>query len=134
MKKFAEEFKQFALRGNVLDMAIGVVIGGAFSTIISSLVNDVIMPLISILIKTETFSHLSIVLKNDSEGVVTLNYGMFIQNIINFLIIAMCLFIAIKLINSFTQKKKEVEENKPVEKSETVVLLEDIRDLLKKEK
>ena len=126
MKKILKEFKEFISKGNVIDMAVGVVIGSAFSKIVTSLVNDVIMPLIGIIIGGLDFTSLSIKVK-DSE----ILYGSFIQNIVDFLIIAACIFTVIKIMNKF--KKPKVEEPKPVEIPEDIKLLTEIRDLLKKE-
>ena len=133
MKKFINEFKTFISRGNVLDLAVGVIIGGAFNTIVNSLVNDIFMPLIGIIIGGINFSGL--VLK---IGEATINYGLFIQNIINFLATAFCLFLLVRVINNFhkmkekNEKKEEKKEETP-KKSDEVVLLEEIRDLLKKD-
>lgn len=129
MKKFISEFKDFISRGNVLDMAVGVIIGGAFGKIVTSLVNDIIMPLVGILIGGHDFSGL--VLKiNDAK----ITYGVFIQNVVDFLIVAFCIFVFIKALNKF-KRKKEIEEVSEVpKKSDEVLLLEEIRDLLKKEK
>ncbi len=128
MKKFLKEFKDFATKGNVLDMAVGVVIGGAFSKIVTSLVDNVFMPLIGIIIGGHDFSSLTIKVKDAN-----IYYGLFIQNVVDFLIVALCLFIVIKTINKMKdlKKKPEVKEEVPA-KSEEVILLEDIRDLLKK--
>lgn len=133
MKKFINEFKTFISRGNVLDLAVGVIIGGAFNTIVNSLVNDIFMPIIGIIIGGINFSGL--VLK---IGEATINYGLFIQNIINFLATAFCLFLLVRVINNFhkmkekNEKKEEKKEEAP-KKSDEVVLLEEIRDLLKKD-
>ena len=126
MKKIFNEFKEFISKGNVIDMAVGVVIGSAFSKIVSSLVNDIIMPLIGIIIGGLDFSSLSITIKDSS-----INYGLFIQNIVDFLIISACIFTVVKIMNKF--KKKKEEEPKPVEIPEDIKLLTEIRDLLKKE-
>lgn len=130
-KGLFEEFKTFIKRGNVIDLAVGVVIGGAFSTIVSSLVNNIIMPIIGIIIGGYDFTGLSIKVKDAS-----INYGTFIQNIINFLIIAFCIFILVKVINKFLHKAKEEKEEVKEEpkKSDEVILLKEIRDLLKKQK
>ena len=125
MKKLFNEFKEFISKGNVIDMAVGVIIGGAFSKIVSSLVNDIIMPLIGIIIGGLDFTNLSIKVKDS-----TIQYGLFIQNVIDFLIIAACIFTVIKIINKF-KKQKPVEEPKPVETKEDIKLLTEIRDLLK---
>lgn len=127
-----KEFKEFAVKGNVIDLAVGVVIGGAFGKIVTSLVNDLIMPLMSVLTGGINFKDLKFVLK-EAQGdlsAVTLNYGMFIQNIIDFLIIAFSIFLFIKLINKLKKQEpaKPAEVKKP---SEEVLLLQEIRDLLK---
>jgi len=127
MKKLFNEFKEFISKGNVIDMAVGVVIGSAFSKIVTSLVNDIIMPLVGIVIGGLDFTNLSIKVK-ESE----ILYGSFIQNIVDFLIIAACIFTVIKIMNKF-KKQKPVEEPKPVEVPEDIKLLTEIRDLLKKE-
>jgi len=126
MKKILQEFKEFISKGNVIDMAVGVVVGTAFSKIVTSLVNDIIMPLVGIIIGGLDFTSLSITVK-DSE----ILYGSFIQNIVDFLIIAACVFTVIKIINKFKKPKKE--EPKPVSVPEDIKLLTEIRDLLKKE-
>ena len=123
---FLKEFKEFAMRGNVMDMAVGVIIGGAFGKIVSSLVDDVIMPVIGVLTGGVDFSKLSLMV-GDAE----VKYGMFIQNIIDFLIIAICIFSMIKVMNSISAKKKE-EPAAPAEPSNEEKLLSEIRDLLKK--
>jgi len=129
MKNFINEFKDFIKRGNVVDLAVAVVIGGAFSTIVNSLVNDIVMPLVGILIGGINFSHISVTL-----GDATIYYGRFIQNIINFLVIAFAIFTVVKIMNKFSRKKEEVKEEVAPAKSDEVVLLEEIRDLLKKNK
>lgn len=126
-KKFIKEFKEFISRGNVVDLAVGVIIGGSFSKIVSSLVNDIIMPLVGIIIGGINFTSLSIKFKD-----ATINYGNFIQTVIDFLIVAWCIFVAIKLINSFQRKKKEEDKKEPPKKDEQILLLKEIRDLLKK--
>lgn len=124
-----KEFKQFISRGNVVDLAVGVIVGGAFSKIVSSLVNDVMMPLIGIIIGGIDFTNLSITFKN-----ATIYYGTFIQNIIDFLIIAACIFMFVKFMNKLTSYKKEEKPKENVKvKSEEVLLLEEIRDLIKKD-
>lgn len=124
-KGLVDEFKTFIKRGNVIDLAVGVIIGSAFSSIVSSLVDDILMPLIGIVLGGYDFSELSIKI-----GQSTIKYGMFIQNIINFLIIAFCVFIFVKTLNKLEHNKEEI--NKEKVKSEEVVLLTEIRDLLKK--
>ena len=128
MKKIFKEFKTFIERGNVIDLAVGVVIGSAFGKIVSSLVDDIIMPLIGIIIGGLDFSNLFI-----KVGDAKIMYGSFINNVIDFLIIAICIFIFVKLMNKF-MKKKEEEKPAPPVKSDEVKLLEEIRDLMKKQK
>ena len=141
---FFKEFKEFAVKGNVMDMAVGVIIGGAFGKIVSSLVNDIIMPLVGKAVGNVSFTDLFINLSNDTTyetlkaaqeaGVSVFAYGQFIQNIIDFLIIALCIFLMIKAINK-TKKKEEAapEPAAPAEPSEDIKLLTEIRDLLKKD-
>ena len=121
-------FKEFALKGNVLDLAIGVIIGGAFGKIVTSLVNDIIMPIIGIILGGLNFSTLMWKLSSRNGGVF-LNYGLFIQSVIDFLIIAFSIFIFIKLITKF--KKKDIAEEKVIKPTKEEVLLAEIRDLLK---
>lgn len=131
---FAKEFKDFALRGNVVDMAVGIIIGAAFGKIVSSLVKDVIMPPIGVAVGGVDFSKLGYVLKEataEAEAVM-IGYGAFIQTIIDFLIIAIAIFVAIKVMNSMKKKEEaEPEPEKPAEPSEEVQLLREIRDNLK---
>lgn len=127
MKKNFKEFKEFISKGNVVDMAVGVIIGGAFGKIVTSLVNDIIMPFIGLIIGGINFSSLSV-----TVGEAAINYGIFLQNVIDFLIIAACIFTIIKILSRFKRKKEEIPE--PVVKSDEVLLLEEIRDLLKKKK
>ena len=173
MANFWSDFKAFAMKGNVVDMAIGVVVGGAFGKIVTSLVNDIIMPLVGWLVGGVDLSKLHVELKgtlasNVADGVdkaadaiggdgaavadavqtvttevesVFLNYGNFIQEIVNFLIIALCIFLCIRLITNMGNKLRKKAEEAPAEeapaapvKSDETVLLEEIRDLLKKEK
>ena len=124
-----QEFKKFAIGGNVVDMAVGVIIGSAFGKIVSSLVADIIMPPIGILLGGADFSNLKVVLKHatESSAAVTLNYGIFINTIIDFAIIAFCIFIVVKQIN----KLKKKEEEKIQEPAEDILLLREIRDNLK---
>ena len=114
MKKLIEEFKKFIMRGNVLDLAVGVVMGNAFSKIVSSLVNDIMMPFIGVIIGGHDFSNLSI-----KVGSASIMYGSFIQNVIDFLIIAFSIFIFIKIINTIT-KKKEKEDTKKDKAKEVI--------------
>ena len=154
MGKFIEDFKAFALKGNVVDMAVGVIIGGAFGKIVTSVVNDIIMPPIGVLVGGVDFKDLKVVLQDatpeqlDEAGnvvqaavaEVTLNYGAFIQNVVDFLIIALAIFFMIKGITRLTEmkKKKEVEAPAtppaPPAPSKEEVLLTEIRDLLKGKK
>ncbi len=131
MKKIISEFKEFISRGNVLDLAVGVIVGGAFGKIVTSLVNDLLMPIIGIILGGINFTSLSIDIK-DSK----IMYGSFIQNIIDFLIIALCVFVFVKFINAISKnldkKEEEKEVKEEVKKSDEVLLLEEIRDLLKK--
>ena len=131
MKGFFKEFGKFIQRGNVLDMAIGVVIGQAFGNIVSSLVNDIIMPLVGIIIGGQNFKSLKL-----TVGDSYIMYGSFIQNIVDFLIIAFCIFCVVKTINTINDKfrKKEEEKKETKKKDEQVALLEDIRDLLRRQK
>lgn len=131
MKKIISEFRTFIERGNVVDLAVGVVIGSAFSKIVTSVVDDLLMPIVGIIIGGHDFSNLSI-----NVGSAVIKYGSLINNIINFFIISFCIFILVKFINKLTSiNKKEVKkEEKVVKKSDEVILLEEIRDELKKKK
>ena len=140
MGKFINEFKQFAVKGNAVDMAVGVIIGGAFGKIVSSIVNDIIMPPIGWLIGGVNFSDLKFTLPAvDIAGLekmqpATINYGSFIQTIIDFTIIAFCVFMLVKGINKLAKKKKKEEEKKPATPpapSKEEVLLTEIRDAIK---
>ena len=106
MKAFMKEFKEFIARGNVMDMAVGIIIGGAFTAIVNSLVNDILMPLLSLLTNGFDFTSLCIVL-GEGEGAATFNYGAFIAAIINFLLIAFVIFLLIKAINKLSRRKPE---------------------------
>lgn len=130
--KEVSEFKKFIMRGNIVDMAVGVIVGSAFSSIVTSLVNDILMPVIGVFLGGVDFSNLKVTILKDA----TINYGMFIQNIINFLIIAFSVFIFIKLVNKLFAKFKEEPKKEEVvsKKSEDILLLEEIRDLLKQDK
>ena len=125
MKKFFKEFKDFAAKGNVIELAVAVVIGAAFGKIVTSLVDDIIMPLFGILVG-KNFASLTLELNGSYIA-----YGAFIQAIVDFLIIAFCVFLFTKLINKF--KKKEEKKVEAPKKSDEVLLLEEIRDLLKKQ-
>jgi large conductance mechanosensitive channel len=126
MKAFLEEFKKFALRGNVVDLAVGIVIGAAFQKIVTSLVANIITPLIGLLLGGIDMTSLKVVL-----GSAEITYGIFLQSIIDFLIVAFVIFVAIKVMNRLQQKEnKQPEEKKAVEPTEEVKLLREIRDSL----
>lgn len=136
-----KEFKDFAMRGNVVDMAVGIIIGAAFGTIVKSLVNDVIMPPIGLLLGGVDFTDFFITLSGGSyesleaakeAGAVTLNYGSFINTVISFVIVAFAVFLLIKQINRLTKEKEEAPAEPPAPPKEEV-LLEEIRDILKKQ-
>lgn len=125
---FIAEFKEFISRGNVMDMAVGIIIGSAFTAIVTSLVNDIIMPLIATLTGAITFTQLFVTVNNT-----IIPYGNFIQNVVNFLLTAFAVFIMVKAINSFHRKQEEEPAPEPEpEPSEEVLLLREIRDSLKK--
>lgn len=126
-KKFFSEFKTFIERGNVVDLAVGVIIGSAFGKIVTSLVDDILMPIIGVLIGGLNFSGLTI-----NVGDAVIKYGIFLQNIINFLIIAFSIFSMIKVLNRISHKKEEEEKVEEIKKTEELIVLEEIRDLLKK--
>ena len=135
---FKSELKEFLLRGNVVDMAVGIVIGGAFGKIVTSFVNDILMPPIATLMGNTDFSNLKVVLKQaaiDTAGTevpaITWNYGSFIQTIIDFLIVGVSIFMVIKAMNSMKRKKEEAPAAAP-EPTKEETLLTEIRDLLKK--
>ena len=131
--KLFDEFKAFVMRGNVVDMAVGVIIGGAFGKIVTSLVNDIFMPIIGMILGNVNFSSLEIKLGEPVEGAeqAAIRYGMFIQGIVNFLIIALCIFMVIKVINKMQKKKEEAPAPAP-EPTKEEVLLTEIRDALNK--
>lgn len=126
IKKGVNDFKLFVSRGNVVDMAVGVIVGGAFGKIVTSLVNDILMPLIGTILGGLNFSSLSIKIKD-----ATISYGLFIQTIVDFLIIAFCIFMMIKLFEKFKHEEKKEEKVETPKKSDEVLLLEEIRDLLR---
>ena len=143
MSKFLNEFKQFAMRGNVLDMAVGVIIGGAFGKSVSAVVDDIIMPPIGWLIGGVNFSDLKFTLPSveviggEKLSAATINYGNFLQTTLDFLIVAFCVFMLIKVVNKVTSKQKEekpAETPKVSEPSQEEKLLSEIRDLLKEQK
>ena len=128
--KVFSEFKEFIARGNVVDLAVGVIIGSAFGKIVTSMVNDILMPLIGVVSGGIDFTNLSLKI-----GEATIKYGAFIQNIIDFLIVAICIFFFVKIIKRLTKKKVKKEEKlEEVKKDEQILLLEEIRDLLKEQK
>jgi large conductance mechanosensitive channel len=128
---FISEFKEFAMKGNVVDLAVGIIIGSAFGKIVSSFVGDVIMPVIGTLVGGVNFTDLAVVLQEAKGDVpaVLLKYGAFLQTIFDFLIIALAIFIAIKMMNKLKRKEEEAPAAAP---SNQEVLLGEIRDLLKK--
>ena len=136
MKKFFQEFKEFAMRGNVLDMAVGVILGSAFGKITTSLVNDVFMPLIGMLIGGVDLGKLNIVLKpaTDTAEAVTLGIGTFLTTIIDFILVAFVIFLMIKTINRFRRKKEEEPAPEELKDPTAEELLTEIRDLLKEQK
>ena len=136
MKKFINEFKEFISRGNVIDMAVGIVVGNAFTKIINSLVSDIIMPFIGIITGKVNLSMLKLVITPASEGVdeLSVTYGAFLQSILDFLIIAFSIFVVIKLIGKLHRKKKEEAPEAPPAPTKEEVLLTEIRDLLAAQK
>ena len=140
---FLKEFKAFALKGNVMDMAVGVIIGGAFGKIVTSLVNDIIMPPIGLLVGGVDFSNLKLVIKKavieggaEIAPAVTWNYGAFIQQVVDFAILAFCVFMMVKVMNRLLKKEeaKPAPAPAPPAPSKEEVLLTEIRDLLKEKK
>ncbi len=143
MGKFIEDFKAFALKGNVVDMAVGVIVGGAFGKIVSSLVNDILMPVITACTGGAGYANMKYVIKEGHEATaagaaaveeVAINYGMFIQNIVDFFIIALSIFVALRYTMKFMKKEEKVEEEAPApEPTPEEKLLTEIRDILKSE-
>lgn len=142
MGKFLNDFKEFALKGNVIDMAVGVIVGGAFGKIVTSLVNDILMPVISIITGGDGYKNLKYVITEGrpaADGVaaveeVAVNYGLFIQNIVDFIIIALCIFIALRVTMKFMHKEKEAEAEAPAPQPSTEEkLLTEIRDILRED-
>lgn len=132
---FTKEFKEFIMRGNLIDMAVGVIIGGAFGKIVTSLVNDVIMPALGIVIGNIDVSSLEYKIGEAVEGVeqASIKYGLFLQNIINFVIIAFCIFVFLKFMNNLRKKEEEAPApEEPAAPSNEEVLLTEIRDALTK--
>ena len=133
-KGFINEFKEFISRGNVMDMAVGIIMGTAFTAIVNSLVNDLIMPLVGWLFGGIDFTNLKFVIRPAAEGIeeAALYYGNFIQNVVDFLLIAWVVFIMVKVINNFHRKKdEEPAPEEPAAPAEDIALLTEIRDLLK---
>ena len=130
---FAKEFKEFIDRGNVLDLAVGVAVGGSFTAIVTSLVNDIIMPLVSLLAGGFDFTKLSLTIPNlfGDETAAVITYGNFIQNTVNFLLVALCVFLLVRTINRIRRPKPTTTKPKP---NEQTLLLREIRDTLKKQK
>ncbi|MDY2959962.1 MAG: large conductance mechanosensitive channel protein MscL [Hornefia sp.] len=129
MKKFFKEFKEFAMQGNVLDMAVGIIIGGAFTAIVTSLVNNILNPIIGL------FTGNNLDSLTATFGQVTFKYGAFLSSVINFIIVALVIFIIIKSINKLSnmrKKEEEAAEEAPAEPAEEILLLREIRDSLKK--
>lgn len=142
MGKFLHDFKEFALKGNVIDMAVGVIVGGAFGKIVSSLVNDILMPVISLFTGGDGYKNLKYVISPAHEALadgtaaaeeVAINYGLFIQNIVDFVIIALSIFVALRVTMKFMHKEKKEEEAAPAPEPTTEEkLLMEIRDELRK--
>ena len=134
MNPILKEFRDFINRGNVIDLAVGVIIGGAFNKIISSLVNDLIMPVVGIILGGIEFTNLEITIPNFLGGssAAHLRYGNFIQNVVDFLIVAFCVFIFIRIINKFTAKKEAEAATEPTTDEKILTVLEEIRDQRKK--
>ena len=132
MKKLIKEFKEFAIRGNVIDLAVGVVIGGAFGKIVSSLVSDIIMPLLSLILGKINLTDLKVVIAASApNGVpIIITYGVFLQTALDFVVIAFSIFLMVKLINRLQKKKEEAPPPPPQARQEEILLTE-IRDLLK---
>lgn len=135
MKKFVSEFKQFISRGNVVDMAVGVVVGSAFTAIVNSLVKDIVTPLIGLLFGGIDFSNLKVIFREatETEAELALTYGNFLQAVVNFLLVSLAIFSVVKAMNSFKKKEEETpapEPEAPAEPSEDILLLREIRDSL----
>ena len=134
MKGMVNEFKEFIARGNVMDMAVGVIIGSAFGKIVTSLVDNILMPIIGMILGNIDFTTLTIKITL-WERTTAIKYGIFIQNVVDFLIVALCIFLMVKALNKLSKRLKKPEEEKEEEpkKSDETLLLEEIRDLLKKQ-
>lgn len=136
MKKLVEDFKKFAFKGNVLDMAIGVIVGGAFSKIVTSVVNDLVMPMFGAVLGGNDMADLKWVIKPADEALgvaeLSIKYGSFMQTVVDFMIIALSIFVFIKIMGNVMRKKEAQEAPpEPPKKEDSVVILEEIRDLLK---
>ena len=129
-----KEFKEFAMKGNVMDMAVGIIIGGAFGKIVSSMVNDIIMPPIGIILGGVNFKNLSLVLKKASAETpaITLNYGSFLNTVADFIIISFSIFIMVKWMNKLRKKEEAKPDKKPEKPAEDIIILKEIRDALQK--
>lgn len=135
MKKFFNEFKEFAVKGNMIDLAVGLVVGTAFTTVVKSIVDDLIMPAFAFIFGKSDFSQLVAFAQYAEDGTLIggIKYGMFIQNFVNFLIIAFCMFLVVKAINSLKRKKvEEVKEEEPAKPTEAELLEEILAELKKK--
>ncbi|MDZ7788881.1 MAG: large-conductance mechanosensitive channel protein MscL [Xanthomonadales bacterium] len=132
--KMLQEFREFAFKGNMIDMAVGIIIGAAFGRVVQSLVNDLVMPPIGMAIGGTPFTELSIVLKQATEETaeVAIRYGAFIQTLVDFLIVALAIFVAVKTINAM-KRKEEAAPTTPPAPSEELLVLRDIRDAVKKD-
>lgn len=130
MKNFFKEFRDFAIRGNVIDMAVGLSLGTAFNGIVNSLVNDIIMPFVASVTANSNFADLKWVLKTTQEGVISINYGQFIQIVINFIIIAFSMYIVVRTINRVKKKLHKEEKEKAPVKSPELLQLEKITQIL----
>lgn len=128
-----KEFKEFAVKGNIIDLAVGVIVGNAFSKIVTSLVNDIVMPLMGVVTGGINFTYLKAVIKEKHGNMpaITLNYGNFIQNIIDFLIISFSIFLFIRLIGKFKLEDKDKNEKEVKVEAEEVLIMREIRDILK---
>jgi large conductance mechanosensitive channel len=134
-RKIISEFKEFISRGNVMDLAVGIIVGSAFTAIVNSLVNDLLMPVMGFLFGGINFENLKFVLKPAVEGVsdeIAIYFGRFLQRTVDFLLIAVVVFMIVKIMNRFRRKKELSKEPEPAKQSDEVVLLTEIRDLLKK--
>lgn len=142
MGKFLADFKEFALKGNVIDMAVGVIVGGAFGKIVSSLVNDIIMPVVSLITGGGGYKNLKYVITHAQAAAngqaaveeVAINYGLFIQNIVDFFIIAISIFVALRIAMKLRKKEAEPTPEPAPEPTKEEVLLTEIRDILKEKK